>query len=122
MATTCSPIAGSTSSGRLVIWRAPYVLDWVSCWAGLAARLRQAAVDLRVGAHVVEWAGEDRERDGPALCAGLRLGLEVVTLPGGEHADREPDDDQHRRDLEHDRHVPRFRKSERRSSAGSRRT
>src|SRR4051812_1633081 len=41
----------------------------------LFAGFGESAVDLRVGAHVVERAGKDRDRDRPALGAGLRLGL-----------------------------------------------
>src|SRR5580693_3689774 len=70
--------------------------------AGLLAGLRECAVDLRVDAQVVERAGENRHRDRAARGAATDRPAVVAALPGGDGADDEPYDEQHRSDVHPD--------------------
>src|SRR5262249_8896138 len=52
--------------------------------------------NLGVRAYVVQRPCQDGDGDGPSPGAALRRFPEVVSLPGGEHADDQPDDQQRR--------------------------
>src|ERR1700733_9757670 len=70
--------------------------------ARLLAGLRECAVDLRVDAQVVERAGENRYRDRAARGAATDRPAVVAALPGGDGADDEPYERQHRPDVHPD--------------------
>src|SRR3954454_5681410 len=101
---------GSSSTVRGYAWRAPgQDASLGGCCVADAslARLRYlAVVHLRVDADVVERAREDRQGDRARLGAARVVVREVVTLPGGQRAEGEPDDEKKRtyahRDLRRD--------------------
>ena len=51
-------------------------------------------MDLRIGAHIVQRAGQDRDRDGAGLRAGLRRAAVVVPLARCDGTDDQPHDDE----------------------------
>src|SRR6516165_10771558 len=64
----------------------------------LIARVPHRAVDIRVHARVVEWAGENCHHD--RACAAAPHGsVEITALPGGDTADDQPDGKNHRSDV-----------------------
>jgi hypothetical protein len=66
--------------------------------ARLPRRLGRCAVDLRVRAEVVQWAGDDGDQRRPHLGARRGGTSEVVPLGRGREADEQPDDNNDRDD------------------------
>ena len=64
----------------------------------LIAGVLHGAIDVRVHSRVIEGAGQDRHggRSCPAAVDGSFV---IATLPGGEAADDQPDDEDHRSDV-----------------------
>src|SRR5215469_11625992 len=72
----------------------------------LTAGPRRGAVDVGVYAHVIERAGEDRHRDCAGPAAAADEPLVIATLPGGQAADNQPDDEKQRPDAHSDLRHP----------------